>query len=186
MQSQSVKFLGVYLDKHLTWNNHIKAICTKISKSLFVINRVKHILPHTALKTLYYTPIHSHLTYGIQAWGNASNINKLMILQKRAVRILNKSGYRDHTNLKKYWKSLTFISCMLPYLCLINNLALYLLHLKITFLTIIIVLHKFAIITRQHRRGQLFLPNYPNIILPLLWNSIDVTLGRESRRTKFK
>ena len=50
---------------------------------------MKHFLPHNALKTLYYTLIQSHLTYGIQAWGHRNTVKKLQTLQKRAVRIIN-------------------------------------------------------------------------------------------------
>jgi hypothetical protein len=96
-KDECVKFLGIYIDKHLTWKEHINIISSKISRAIFAINRVKHILPHKSLKSLYYTLIHSHITYGIQAWGNG-NKKKLDILQKRALRIINKKGYRSHTD----------------------------------------------------------------------------------------
>ena len=94
----SIKFLGLHLDEHLTWSKTIEAITSKISKSLFVINRVKYVLPHYALKTLYFSLVQSHLQYGIQAWGNATTINKLTVLQKRAIRIINQINYRGHTD----------------------------------------------------------------------------------------
>ena len=50
---ESLTFLGLHLDEHLTWSKHIEAITSIISKSIFVINRVKYILPHYALK--HYT-----------------------------------------------------------------------------------------------------------------------------------
>ena len=62
---ESITFLGVHIDEHLTWSKHIAAITSKISKSLFVINRVKYVLPHYALKTLYFSLVQSHLQYGI-------------------------------------------------------------------------------------------------------------------------
>ena len=62
-KDDAIKFLGIYIDRHLTWKKHINIICSKISKATFVINRVKHFLPHCALKSLYYTLIHSHMTY---------------------------------------------------------------------------------------------------------------------------
>ena len=94
---ESVKFLGLYLDKHITWKSHILHIKSKISKALFALSRVKNILPHDALKTLYSTLIHSHLNYGIEAWGNATSVNTIFVLQKRAIRIMNKMYYRGHT-----------------------------------------------------------------------------------------
>jgi hypothetical protein len=107
-KDESVKFLGIYIDKHLTWKEHINIISSKISRAIFAINRVKHILPHKSLKSLYYTLIHSHITYGIQAWGNG-NTKKLEILQKRALRIINKNDIgvirTPYISLQKYWKS---------------------------------------------------------------------------------
>ena len=95
---ETIKFLGLHLDEHLTWKNHIAAITSKISKSLFAINRVKYLLPHYALKTLYFSLVQSHIQYGIQAWGNASTISKITVLQKRAIRIINQINYRGHTD----------------------------------------------------------------------------------------
>ena len=93
---ESITFLGLHLDEHLTWTKHIAAITSKISKSLFVINRVKYVLPHSALKTLYFSLVQSHLQYGIQAL--ATTISKLTVLQKRAIRIINQINYRGHTD----------------------------------------------------------------------------------------
>ena len=91
-QEKSIKFLGVHLDETLTWNTHVDYICKKVSQSLFAIYRVKNVLPKTALKSLYYTLIHSHLTYAIQIWGHFNNLNKLITKQKRAIR-----AYLSHT-----------------------------------------------------------------------------------------
>ena len=38
------------------------------------------------------------MTYGIHAWGNSISITKLGVLQKRVIRIINKKGYRSHTD----------------------------------------------------------------------------------------
>jgi len=97
---QYTKFLGVNIDEHLSWKFHLKHINTKISRALFMIKQVKHFLPTESLKTLYYSMIHPYITYGILAWGNAgrSEIKKTYLLQKRAIRIINKSSYNSHTD----------------------------------------------------------------------------------------
>jgi len=80
-------------------------ITSIMSRAIFAINRVTHVLPHKSLKLLYYTLVHSHIAYGIQALGNG-NTKKLEILHKRALRIINKKGYSSHTDpylsLKQY------------------------------------------------------------------------------------
>ena len=42
------------------------------------------------LKNIYYSLLYSHLVYAIQVWGSAcsSEINKILVLQKRALRII--------------------------------------------------------------------------------------------------
>ena len=63
-QEKSFKFLGIYMDETLTWKSHIGQICSKISHSNYIINKVKHILPTSSLHTLYLTIVQSHLNYG--------------------------------------------------------------------------------------------------------------------------
>ena len=88
-EQESIKFLGIYLDKHLTIKQHINFLCSSISKSIFAINRVKHILPIKALKPLYFALIQSRLQYCIAAWGNSNHVHKLLLIQKRVIRIIN-------------------------------------------------------------------------------------------------
>jgi hypothetical protein len=43
--------------------------------------------------------ISPYLTYGVVAWGNAAkfHIQKLLVLQKRALRLMNFKSFQDHT-----------------------------------------------------------------------------------------
>ena len=69
---ESVKFLGKYIDPHITSKKHITSVSSKIAKAIFAINKVKHFLPHLALRSLYLTLVQSHIIYGIQLWGNGN------------------------------------------------------------------------------------------------------------------
>ncbi len=51
---QSFKLLGVYLDEHLTLNRHIDHVAAKLSRSLYLINRVKHLVSCNSLRKLYF------------------------------------------------------------------------------------------------------------------------------------
>ena len=83
---------------NLTWRKQIQTTHIKASRALYAINKVKHQLPHSALRTLYYTLIHSHLTYGLELWGNAPTALTLHTLQKRAIRVINNVPYRQTTH----------------------------------------------------------------------------------------
>ena len=68
----SIKYLEVLIDEHLTWKKHIAVIENKASKNLGLLHRVKGVLDSTALKSLYFSFIHSYLNYGNIVWASAS------------------------------------------------------------------------------------------------------------------
>ena len=68
-QSEFVKYLGIYIDQNLTWKSHINYISKKISKSVGIISKLRHVdLP--TLKQVYYSLVYPYLQYGISVWGN--------------------------------------------------------------------------------------------------------------------
>jgi hypothetical protein len=92
------KFLGVTLKDNLTWISHINEKCKKISQTLALLKRLKHEVPLRTLKTIYSSLIEPHMIYAITAWGSlSSSYKRLILLQKRALRIINKAKYSSHT-----------------------------------------------------------------------------------------
>ena len=93
------KFLGVLIDECLTWKNHINCISKTISRNIGVMNKLKHYIPYRISYTLYCTSISPYLSYGILTWGNTckSYLDKLVKLQKWAIRVISNSHYRCHT-----------------------------------------------------------------------------------------
>ncbi|KAJ8051132.1 RNA-directed DNA polymerase from mobile element jockey [Holothuria leucospilota] len=96
----SVKFLGVYIDSKLSWSDHIFNTSSHIARAVGILGRLKYLLPRNVLRTIYLTLIYPHLTYCSGIWSTASHcqLNKLHILQKRAIRHITCSKPRDHTN----------------------------------------------------------------------------------------
>jgi len=92
-----VKYLGLLLDSTLSWKHHINYISTKISKSVGIIAKLRHYIPRETLLSLYWALVHPYLNYGLVAWGQASksSLNKLLIIQKRALRLIFFSKYDD-------------------------------------------------------------------------------------------
>ena len=91
------------MDENLSWQNYINYISKKMSKSLFIMRQVKHILDHKSmkplLKPLYYSLIHPHISYCLLAWGNANTniLNKNTILQQRAIIIIDQAHYNSQS-----------------------------------------------------------------------------------------
>ena len=101
-QTTSVKFLGLHIDNKLSWRTHIHVdyLCKIISRNIGIINRLKLYLPQHILFSVYTTLISSYINYGILAWGNAAQtiLNRLFLLQKKALRIITKSSFIAHTD----------------------------------------------------------------------------------------
>ncbi len=85
---RSTKFLGLYIDEYLKWNQHIAYLNKKIAYSLFTITQLKNTLPRTSLILLYHALVHPYLSNGLLAWGNASkkDLKQTTILQKKAMK----------------------------------------------------------------------------------------------------
>ena len=50
----SIKFLGMHLDRHLTFKHHVDYISTKISKSIGILYKLKYFLPPEVRKIIHY------------------------------------------------------------------------------------------------------------------------------------
>ena len=94
-------FLGVTITDTLTWRDHTSKIANKISKSVGVMSRLKFMLHEDTLKLIYNSLVLPHLYFSILAWGFESE--RLIKLQKRAVRIIHRAKYNAHSEplLKK-------------------------------------------------------------------------------------
>jgi hypothetical protein len=73
---------------NLSWEIYIERTCSRISRNLFIINRLSKILDLTERKTLYYGLIYPLVSYGIAVWGHSAKANttRIFALQKRALR----------------------------------------------------------------------------------------------------
>ena len=88
-------FRGTSIQETLKWASHTDRLANKISRTLGVINKLKHFLPTCMLRTMYNSLILPHLNFSILSWGLHSG--RLPKLQKRAVRIITLNKYNAHT-----------------------------------------------------------------------------------------
>jgi len=84
------KYLGIFIDSNLIWENHIDYIYNKIIKFVGIFYRIRYKLNFEISKMIYCAFVHSHLIYGIEIYGNTCTkyLNKLMILNNKILRIL--------------------------------------------------------------------------------------------------
>ena len=99
-QTECTKFLGIYIDSDLSWKSHIHYLCKLLSRNTGVLYKLKHIFPTGILQTIYATLITSYMYHGILAWGNCASflLDKILHIQKRSIRIVNRTSFLAHTN----------------------------------------------------------------------------------------
>ena len=69
------KSLGLTLDSTLSWKPHIDQLISKL-------NSLKSLIPLETLRMIYFSSVHSIISYGIIFWGNSSYSNTIFKLQK--------------------------------------------------------------------------------------------------------
>ncbi len=79
-------FLGVIIDHKLCWKSHINHVKTKMSKSIAILNRIKHILNEKTIYIYTYCSvlIVPYITFCVVVWGHTykTNLNSIYRLQK--------------------------------------------------------------------------------------------------------
>jgi hypothetical protein len=80
------------LDDTLSWKSHLDHLESKLSSACFVLQTLQ---PLVSERTIYFSYIHSILSYGIIFWANCSDSNKIFKLKKRAIRIITRSKNRE-------------------------------------------------------------------------------------------
>ena len=88
-------YLGIILDKHLSWKTHITMVTGKLSKISGILNRLKYIYPTHILLTIYKSLFVPHINYGSLVWGQ--NFNSISKLQKKVILTVTRSNYIAHS-----------------------------------------------------------------------------------------
>jgi hypothetical protein len=97
-QVKETKYLGVIVNEKLNWEEHIVFIRNKLAKASYLLSKLRHYVDLPTLKMIYYSLVHSHLSYCITIWGGAPPTTKkpLVTIQNKIIRIITFSQYRTH------------------------------------------------------------------------------------------
>ena len=79
-----VKYLGMYIDKNLSWNFHINELSKKLSRANGILSKLRYNAPLETCLQVYYAIFYSHLIYGCNVWGLSTeeNVDKIVKLKK--------------------------------------------------------------------------------------------------------
>lgn len=113
---KETKLLGMILDTDLTWTSHINSLCKKLSSGVYLVRRIHWIGGLEAAKSAYYAMFDSHLRYGITVWGGTtqSNLNRVLVLQKKAIRVL--ANLQPLDSCRNAFKSLEILTVIALYI----------------------------------------------------------------------
>ena len=105
------KLLGVVIDRSLSWDKQIDAVCLNITRRITLLKLLLKYIDKSSMNQYYNSYILPILDYGCLIWGRCSksNILRLVKLQKRAARIILKEDiYTPSQLLFKELNWLTF------------------------------------------------------------------------------
>ena len=99
-RTSSIKFVGIILDEHLTWKEHINEVCNKLRSLFHIFYSIRGYLSKQNIKTLYYTLIYSRIKYGLAVYGHAGTtmLNKIQFLQNQLLKVLSNKKNRFSTD----------------------------------------------------------------------------------------
>jgi len=91
----STKFWGLVVDNNLSWHSHNDQMLPKLNKVSYIIRSLKPLLSFESLKMVYFSKVHSIISYGIIFWGISTHSKIIFKIQERIIRIIMNSGNKD-------------------------------------------------------------------------------------------
>ena len=97
---KQTKYLGIYLDEHLTWNFQLDQIKRRLSRSCGLLAKLKYFTETDLLRTVYFAIFDSILRYAIRVWGQhrKQTTKEIAQIQEKAIRIMSFKPKNDPTN----------------------------------------------------------------------------------------
>ena len=96
---ESVKYLGVKIDTNLSWQYYVNDLSVKLFRANTLLFKMKKYVSCKILRSIYFPIFDSYLSYCCLLWAqNCSTIQRILILQKKAIKITNFQPRNSHTS----------------------------------------------------------------------------------------
>ena len=84
--TEYVKYLGILLDKNLTYGFHVKRVLNKLAKHVSIINRLRHFTSSSVVIRYYKTYMKPIIQYGLLIYGctRKSVLNDIFLFRKKS------------------------------------------------------------------------------------------------------
>ena len=110
-ETDSVKYLGIQIDKSITWKQQISHVAIKLNKGIAMLSKLRNALDVKTPRLVYYLIFEYHLCCASLIWAqNTNSVKKLHLIQKKPHRKMFFQGRDFHTgslfkNSKDSWKT---------------------------------------------------------------------------------
>ena len=93
--------LGLIIDDRLSWSNHIKELCRKISSAIGALRRIRSLISQSTAEQIYNALIQPYFDYCAPVWDELSSYlcEKLQKLQNRAARVILQANCEVNSSL---------------------------------------------------------------------------------------
>lgn len=105
LSKYSAKFLGLVVDMHLSWRQHLDGVALKLNKCCYLIRNLRTTLDSESLLRVYYGIVYPVLSYMIVTWGQAcasNGLQRIFVIQKRIIRLIY--GLHSRTSCRDVFK----------------------------------------------------------------------------------
>ena len=115
--SNSIKYLGVTIDKNLSFRTHVNEIRLKLSRATGMIAKIRHYVNFETLLCIYHAIFGCHLQYACQVWGQSSGqqLSKVVALQNKAMRLMHFQHKHFQTDILYYLSKVLKLNDLIKY-----------------------------------------------------------------------
>ena len=89
----SIKYLGIKINENFNWKQNIHDIAIKLNRANALLSIIRNYVNKHSLRTIYFAIFDSHINYV-----NLIRNQKIVILQKKALRIMNFQSRDSHAS----------------------------------------------------------------------------------------
>ena len=108
-QKDSVKYLGVYFDKKLSWDKQIDYTNNKLNRGIGALKKLRKYFQENILKNIFNSFFKPYIEYGTLAWGAATN-NHLEKVNKSVKRSIRTMLFKDkYDSVKPFYEYLNIL-----------------------------------------------------------------------------
>ena len=96
--SNSVKYLAIRIDKFLHWHDQVNNFAVNLNRANALLLKIRNYVQMKTLRNICFAIFDSQLTYCIVWAQNINTVNRSIILQKKALRIMNFKDQLFHSS----------------------------------------------------------------------------------------